>query len=111
VTERQEILKGTLDLLILHSLNRGAMHGYGVARWIEEQTEGALVIEEGSLYPSLYRMEKRGWVKPRWGTSENNRKAKYYELTARGRKRVQQEADNWTRVARAIGRVVEEGTA
>ena len=111
MTKRQEILKGTLDLLILHSLSHGAMHGYGVARWIEEQTEGTLVIEEGSLYPALYRMEKRGWVKPRWGTSENNRKAKYYELTVRGRKRVQLEADNWARVARAIGKVVEEGTA
>ncbi len=111
MTERQEILKGTLDLLILHALTRGAMHGYGVARWIAERTEGTLVIEEGSLYPALYRMEKRGWVKPRWGTSENNRRAKYYELTGNGRKRVQEEADNWTRLARAIGKVVEEGTA
>jgi transcriptional regulator len=87
------------------------MHGYGVARWIAEQTEGTLVIEEGSLYPALYRMEERGWVKPRWGTSENNRRAKFYELTARGRKRVREEAENWSRVSRAIGRVVEEGAA
>ena len=111
MTERQEILKGTLDLLVLHSLTLGAMHGYGVARWIEEQTEGVLIIEEGSLYPALYRMENRGWVKPRWGTTKNNRRAKYYELTGRGRKRVQQEAENWCRLARAIGKIVPDSSA
>jgi transcriptional regulator len=111
MTERQEILKGTLDLLILHALTHGDLHGYGVARWIENQTDGALVIEEGSLYPSLYRMEERGWVKPRWGASENKRRAKFYGLTARGRKRVQKEADNWNRMSQAIRKVVEDGAA
>jgi transcriptional regulator len=103
---KQELLKGTLDMLILQALTNGAMHGYGVARWIEEQTEGTLVIEEGSLYPALYRMEKRGWVESRRGLSENNRRAKYYELTQRGRKQLREETESWGRLVWAIGRIV-----
>ena len=103
---KQELLKGTLDMLILQALTKGAMHGYGVARWIEAQTEGTLVIEEGSLYPALYRMEKRGWVESRSGLSENNRRAKYYELTQRGRKQLREETESWSRLVWAIGRIM-----
>lgn len=108
---RQELLKGTLDMLVLQSVTHGSRHGYGVARWIEEKTEGALVIEEGSLYPALYRMEKRGWVESRWGTSENNRRARYYEITGRGRKQLREETQSWARLVRAIGQIVPVATA
>jgi transcriptional regulator len=103
---RQELLKGTLDMLILQALREGAMHGYGVARWIEERTEGTLVIEEGSLYPALYRMEKRDWVESRWGASENNRRARYYEMTEAGRKQLDKETQSWARLVWAINRIV-----
>lgn len=103
---RQELLKGTLDMLILQALSEGAMHGYGVARWIEERTEGTLMIEEGSLYPALYRMEKRGWVESRWGASENNRRARFYEMTDRGRKQLDEETASWARLVWAINRIV-----
>ena len=103
---RQELLKGTLDMLILQALTAGAMHGFGVARWLEERTEGTLVIEEGSLYPALYRMDRRGWVSSRWGTSENNRRARFYELTAAGRSQLREETWSWARLVWAIGRVV-----
>jgi transcriptional regulator len=105
---RQELLKGTLDMLILQALTRGAMHGYGVARWLEERTGGTLVIEEGSLYPALYRMDRRGWVKASWGLSENNRRARFYELTDKGQKQLQEELSSWARLVWAIGRVVPE---
>ena len=108
---RQELLKGTLDMLILQALSEGAMHGYGVARWIEERTEGTLMIEEGSLYPALYRMEKRGWVESRWGASENNRRARYYEMTDRGRKQLDEETQSWARLVWAINRIVPEPTS
>jgi len=108
---RQELLKGTLDMLILQALSEGAMHGYGVARWIEERTEGTLMIEEGSLYPALYRMEKRGWVESEWGASENNRRARYYEMTDRGRKQLDEETQSWARLVWAINRIVPVPTA
>ncbi|HXW97090.1 MAG TPA: PadR family transcriptional regulator [Gemmatimonadales bacterium] len=97
-----EILRGTLDLLILKSLSWGPTHGYGVARWIERATREALSIEEGTLYPALYRLEERGWIEAEWGTSENNRRAKFYRLTAAGRKRLQTETASWIRSARAV---------
>jgi transcriptional regulator len=97
-----EILRGTLDLLILKSLSWGPSHGYGVARWIERATRDALSIEEGTLYPALYRLEERGWIEAEWGTSENNRRAKFYELTAAGRKRLAAETASWIRSARAV---------
>jgi transcriptional regulator len=93
-------------MLILQALNEGEMHGYGVARWIEERTEGTLVIEEGSLYPALYRMEKRGWVESRWGASENNRRARYYEMTEAGKKQLDKETRSWARLVWAINRIV-----
>ncbi len=108
---RQELLKGTLDMLILQALSEGAMHGYGVARWIEERTEGTLMIEEGSLYPALYRMEKRGWVESQWGASENNRRARYYEMTDQGRKQLDEETQSWARLVWAINRIVPVPTA
>lgn len=98
----QDILRGTLDLLVLEALSRGRAHGYGVARWIEFATDDALAVGEGTLYPALHRLEERGWVRSQWGVSENNRRAKYYSLTRSGRARVRVEADNWRRYAKAV---------
>ena len=102
VTEPLDLLRGTLDLLILKALSWGSAHGYAVARWIERATGEALAIEEGSLYPALHRLEERGLVAAEWGTSENNRRARFYRLTAAGRRQLRQEADGWTRFARAV---------
>ena len=97
-----EILRGTLDLLILKALSWGPAHGYGVARWIQLATNDALAVGEGSLYPALHRLEERGWVAASWGASENNRQAKFYALTKRGRAQLRVEADNWRRYAAAV---------
>jgi PadR family transcriptional regulator, regulatory protein PadR len=97
-----EILRGTLDLLILKALSGGAAHGYGVARWIERATADVLEVGEGTLYPALHRLEERGWVRASWGASENNRRAKYYALTAEGRARLGVEAASWRRYAAAV---------
>jgi PadR family transcriptional regulator, regulatory protein PadR len=103
--ERQpapDILRGTLDLLILTALGSGPKHGYGVARWIEAATVDALAVGEGTLYPALHRLEERGWISAGWGPSENNRHAKFYSLTRRGRARLRIEAENWRRYAAAV---------
>jgi transcriptional regulator len=97
-----DILRGTFDLLILKALSWGPLHGYGVARQIEEATNDALVVGEGTLYPALHRLEERGWIKASWGTSENNRRAKFYELTKTGRAQLQVETQNWRRYAAAV---------
>lgn len=97
-----EILRGTLDLLILQALSWGPAHGYAVARWIQNATGDALAIGEGTLYPALHRLEERGWIAASWGASENNRQAKYYSLTRRGRAQLRVEADQWRRYAAAI---------
>ena len=97
-----DILRGTLDLLILKSLSFGASHGYGVARWIEAATGDVLSVGEGSLYPALHRLEEKEWIRAEWGTSENNRRAKFYELTARGRQQLEAEATTWRRYAEAV---------
>jgi PadR family transcriptional regulator PadR len=97
-----ELLRGTLDMMILKTLTWGPRHGYQVARWIEERTGEELVIEEGSLYPALHRMERRGWVGSDWGQSENNRRAKYYSLTDEGRRQLKRETASWTRFAGAV---------
>jgi PadR family transcriptional regulator len=97
-----DILRGTLDLLILKALSRGVSHGYGVARWIELATGDALAVGEGSLYPALHRLEERGWIAASWGASENNRQAKFYSLTRAGRARLRVEVDNWRRYAAAV---------
>jgi transcriptional regulator len=98
-----QILPGTLDLLILKAVSLGPLHGYGVLLRIGQISKGALLIEQGALYPALFRLVRQGLLKATWGTSENNRKAKYYELTAAGRKRFQQETESWNRLAAAIG--------
>jgi PadR family transcriptional regulator, regulatory protein PadR len=98
----QDILRGTLDLLVLRALSWGSMHGYGVARWIEQATGEELAVGEGTLYPALHRLEERGWVTAKWGVSENNRRAKYYGLTARGRRQLEAETASWRRYAKAV---------
>jgi PadR family transcriptional regulator, regulatory protein PadR len=101
-----DLLQGTLDLLILRVLNAGPMHGFGIAQRIHVLSADALKVEEGSLYPALYRMENKGWIKAEWGTSENNRRAKYYELTKKGRKQLADEQESWVRLTAAIGQVL-----
>jgi transcriptional regulator len=101
-----DLLQGTLDMLILKALSWGSMHGYGIVSWLESMTEAALTVEEGSLYPALHRMAKRGWVKAEWGVSENNRRAKYYTITAAGRRQLQLEASHWDQFASVIGKVM-----
>ena len=100
--EQAQILPGTLDLLILKAVSLGALHGYGVLLRIEQISRGALRIEQGALYPALYRLVRQGLLKAHWGTSENNRRAKFYELTATGRKMLRQETEDWGRLAAAI---------
>ncbi len=97
-----ELLHGTLDLLILKALSLGPQHGYGVLLRIEQITAGALVIEQGALYPALYRLEHRGLLDVEWGTSDNNRKAKFYTLTAAGRKRLKAETERWNQTSGAV---------
>jgi transcriptional regulator len=97
-----EVLRGSLDVLILKALSFGPAHGYTVSRWIRSVTDEALQIEEGALYPALHRLERRDSVESEWGLSENNRKAKYYRLTADGRRRLGEETASWTRLAEAI---------
>jgi transcriptional regulator len=99
---KADILKGTLDLLILKALAFGPRHGYGVARWLEESSNGLLQVEEGSLYPALYRMEDRGWIRSEWGTTESSRKAKYYELTSRGHDQLASQTVGWARLVEAM---------
>ena len=101
--DQAQILPGTLDLLILKAVSLGPLHGYGVLLRIGQISGGALLIEQGALYPALFRLVKRGLLKASWGTSENNRRAKFYELTFSGRKRLRQEAEGWNRLASAIG--------
>jgi PadR family transcriptional regulator, regulatory protein PadR len=100
------LLQGTLDLLVLKALQAGTLHGYGVARWVREVTDGTLEIEEGALYTSLHRMERRGWLTSEWGVSENNRRAKYYSLTRSGRRQLAAELSLWVRYAEAVFKVV-----
>lgn len=100
------LLQGTLDLLILHALRRGALHGYAVAQTIHLLSDQELTVEEGSLYPALYRLELDGAIRSRWGLSENNRKAKYYEITKRGKKLLAGEQKTWARLSGAVTRVL-----
>ena len=102
-----DLLQGTLDMLVLKALSRGPMHGYAVARWIQQSSDDALQVEEGSLYPALYRMEKRGWITSEEGLSENNRKARHYKLTRLGRKQLDAESSNWDLLAEAIAKVMQ----
>lgn len=102
-----DLLQGTLDLLILKALAKGAMHGYGVAEWIHESSQDVLRVEEGALYPALHRLELRGLLSAEWGMSDNNRRAKYYALTAVGRKRLAEETEYWRRMSGAVARVLQ----
>ena len=105
--QKADLLQGTLDMLILKALAGGALHGYGVGQRIELLAEGMLKVEEGSLYPALYRLEERGWVSSEWGTSENNRRARFYTLTRAGRRQVGVEEENWRRLVLAVGKVMQ----
>ena len=100
------LLQGTLDLLILHALQRGALHGYAIAKTIHLLSDEVLTVEEGSLYPALYRLELDGAISASWGVSENNRKAKYYKITARGKKLVAEQQQTWDRLSMAVQRVL-----
>lgn len=101
-----ELIQGTLDLLVLRVLNAGPMHGFGIAQKIHLLSADALRIEEGSLYPALYRMERKGWIAATWGVSENNRRAKFYELTPTGRKQLAAEQATWARLTQAVSLVL-----
>ena len=101
-----DLLQGTLDLLILRTLALGPMHGWGVAQRIQQVSKDALQIGQGSLYPALYRLEYKGWIRSDWGVSENNRRAKFYSLTATGRRRLETELESWDRLSAAIGLVL-----
>jgi PadR family transcriptional regulator PadR len=105
--ESGDLLQGTLDLLILKSLAHGPMHGYAVAEWIHESSMDVLRVEEGALYPALHRLELRGLLSSEWGASENNRRAKYYSLTAAGKRQLAEEAESWRRLAGAVARVLQ----
>lgn len=101
-----DLVRGTLDLLVLKTLTRGPMHGLAVMRWIEQTTQQELQIEEGALYPALHRMEEKGWLDAEWGYTDRNRKAKFYRLTAAGRKTLASQLSRWTRYTRVVGLVI-----
>jgi PadR family transcriptional regulator, regulatory protein PadR len=101
-----DLVRGTLDLLILKTLSWGPMHGLGVLRWVERTTQDQLQIEEGALYPCLHRMEEKGWLDAEWGYTERNRKAKFYRLTAAGRKQLASELTRWSRYTAVVGLVI-----
>ena len=101
-----DLLQGTLEFLVLKTLSWGAMHGFAIARWIRKTTDDALEIEEGALYPALHRMERKGWIESDWGVTENNRRAKYYQITRLGKDRLRHEETSWTRYVRAVSKIM-----
>ena len=103
---KSELLHGTLEVMILKMLSWGPMHGFGIGRWIEQLSGDEIPIEEGSLYPALYRMEKKGWIDSSWGLSDNQRRAKFYRLTPKGRRQLTVHSAEWTRFAAAISKVL-----
>jgi len=105
--ERTDLMQGTLQLLILNTLARESMHGYGIVQGIHEAAEDLLKVEDGSLYPALYRMEERGWIKSEWGISENNRRAKFYKLTRTGQRQLEAQRANWDRISKAVTRILQ----
>jgi transcriptional regulator len=109
--DRAALLQGTLDLLILRTVAFGAEHGQGIARAIQQRSGDALIVDHGSLYPALQRLEDKGWIRAEWGTSENNRRARYYELTALGRKQLARETSRWRALVRAVGMILGPETA
>ena len=104
--DRIELLQGTLDMLILHTLRTGPRHGYGIAKAIQSASSDTLRVDTGSLYPAVHRLERKGWVRSGWGTTENNQKAKFYELTASGKKQLSTECRQWSRTVEAIAAVL-----
>jgi PadR family transcriptional regulator PadR len=104
---RSDLLQGTLDLLILRTLSAGPMHGWGISQRIQAVSDSVLVVNQGSLYPALYRLEEEGWIASEWGASENNRRAKFYRLTRSGERQLAREQQNWQRLASAVFRVLE----
>jgi transcriptional regulator len=104
-----DLLQGTLDMLVLRTLLPGPQHGWGISQRIQQVSQDVLRVNQGSLYPALIRLEREGWIAAEWGTSENNRKAKFYSLTRQGKKRLEQETENWSRLAAAVARIL--GTA
>jgi len=107
VAEDLDLVQGTLDVLILKTLSWGPRHGYAVARWLHDTSDDVLRVEEGALYPALHRLERRGWIKASWGPSDNNRHAKFYELTRAGRKQLGAEMDAWQKLTTAVSLVLE----
>jgi len=107
VADTLDVMQGTLDLLVLKALTWGPRHGYAVARWVGDTTDDALQIEEGALYTALHRMESRGWIEAEWGLSENNRKARFYQITAAGRRQLRAHVARWTRYATAVFKVLQ----
>ena len=105
--DRTDLLQGTLELLILNTLARESMHGYGIVQRIQENAEDLLKVEDGSLYPALYRMEERGWITSEWGVSENNRRAKFYKLTKAGQKQLEAQRANWKRISKAVTKILQ----
>lgn len=103
---QNDLLHGTLDTLILKALARGPLHGYAIARWLEEKTDDVLRIEDGSLYPALYRMQQRGWIDAEWGVSDGGRKAKFYRICPSGRRRLAASTHEWARFAGAVSRIL-----
>jgi PadR family transcriptional regulator len=104
--ERTDLLQGTLDVLILKTLSPGAMHGWGIAQRIQQLSQDVLEVNQGSLYPALHRLEQKGWIEAEWGSSENNRRARFYTLTRAGRRQLADETEEWQRFAAAVGRVL-----
>lgn len=107
---KMDLMPGTLDMMVLKALTWGPLHGYDIMQWLEQTTDAALQVEEGSLYPALHRMEKRRWVRSRWGLSDNNRHAKYYRLTAAGRRQLEQQASSWQAFTAVVGKVLAAAT-
>ena len=107
MAEKSELMPGTLDMLVLRVLSRGELHGWGITNKLEQLSNSALQVDEGSLYPSLYRMEEKGWIEAEWRKTENNRRAKYYSLTRSGRKQLETEQANWDRMSAVIAMVME----
>ena len=106
MAKRNDLLQGTLDLLILKMLGLGPQHGWAISQRIQQISEDALRVNQGSLYPALHRLEEQGWVASEWGTSESNREAKFYRLTRAGTKRLEQETENWARLSAAVARIL-----
>ena len=104
---RSDLLQGTLDMLILKTLALDPMHGWGISQRIQQISDGVLNVNQGSLYPALYRLEQQGWIESEWGSSENNRQAKYYSLTSAGRKQLREETQNWERLSAAVNQILQ----